>query len=93
MFTSTIAECSDGMTINVARTIEEVEQLRNYWEKLQRHPNADIDNYLTVVKTLKEIIRPHVIFLSKDGVPTSIMIGRIENYPFECKVGYKTKSY
>ena len=42
---------SRSYTIKVARSIEEVEQYRNFWEKMQWHPNADMDYYLTVIKT------------------------------------------
>jgi len=77
-------------TINVARSIDEVEEFRRFWEEMQWHPNADIDFYLTIVSLREEILRPHVIVLSINEVPKTIVVGRIEEQRFEMKFGYKT---
>lgn len=77
-------------TIKVAKSGKEVEEIRNIWEKLQCHPNADIDFYLNIVNSREEIIRPHVIILYSGETPKAMMIGRIEERTIDLKIGYKT---
>jgi hypothetical protein len=77
-------------SIRVARSLEEVEELRSIWEGWQWHPNADIDFYLTIVNSRKEILRPHVILLLSNNQPMAMMIGRMEEIRLDFKVGYKT---
>jgi hypothetical protein len=74
--------------IRVARNLQEVESWRDLWQKMQWHHNADIDYYLTVVNSRKEILRPHVILLCRNGPPEALVIGRIEEVKFESKIGY-----
>jgi hypothetical protein len=81
---------SDEYSVRVAKSIEEVEQLRPIWEKLQRHPNGDIDQYLTVLNSNKNIVRPHVIVINRNGNPSMFAVGRLENRHFNFKVGYKS---
>jgi hypothetical protein len=76
-------------TIEVGRDVTAVSALREVWEKLQSDPNADIDFYLTILRSRSEILRPHVIVLRRNGVVQSILVGRIEKKPFEIWLGYK----
>lgn len=73
----------------IARTVEEIEAIRVPWESFQSHPNGDIDFYVNLIEFRKEIIRPHVVLLVENGVPVSLIIGRIENAKFKIKIGYK----
>jgi hypothetical protein len=77
------------VTIKVLRSVSEVEGIRDAWTQMQRHPNADIDFFLNVVESRPQILRPHVVVLSRDGRPTAILAGRIENRFLESKFGYK----
>lgn len=76
-------------TIKIARQIEEVEEIRGFWEKMQWHPDADIDFYLDFIDSHQGLVRPHVILLSKNGQPSALMIGRIQEVPLDWKIGYK----
>ncbi len=67
-----------------------MELLRTAWQRLQWHPNADIDFYLTVLASRPEILRPHVIALGSNGDVKAMLIGRIEERALDFKVGYKT---
>ena len=80
---------NEGYAIKVAKSIEEVEDIRDIWQQMQWHPNADIDYYLAVVDSRNEIIRPHIITLYKNDCPVTMLIGRIENLRLELKIGYK----
>lgn len=79
---------SNDYKIVIAKTVEEVERLRPYWEQMQWHPNAEIDHFLLVVDVREEIERPHVIVLYQGNSPTAMLVGRIERVPFEFKIGY-----
>ncbi len=55
--------------ITVARTVDEVESLRPHFER-QPSPNldSDLDYFLTVVRHLPSVVRPHVVLLElSDG--------------------------
>jgi hypothetical protein len=88
--------CSSGKPIGsgsapyvrVARSMEEVSSLRSAWEKMQWHPNADIDFYQLVARSRSEILRPHVISVMRDGVVESILVGRLELKAVEARLGY-----
>jgi hypothetical protein len=73
----------------VATTIEEVEDLRPFWEQMQWHPNADIDYFLTVIKYRKEVETPYVLLLRTDDKVKAMLVGRIEKFQLELKFGYK----
>lgn len=81
---------SERYNIVIARSTQEIEALRDIWEKMQTHPNSDIDFYLTIINSLSRVIRPHVILISKDGIPSALAVGRIEDFEFKCNFGYKT---
>jgi len=72
------------------RSIQDIETIRDVWDKMQTHPNSDIDFYLTIISSLGRVIRPHVILISKDGIPSALAVGRIEDLEFEFNFGYKT---
>lgn len=76
--------------ITVFRSLDEVEAIRPIWEKMKCRPNADIDFYLTVMQSLPNVIRPHVILLRNREGASSLAVGRIERHRFTCDFGYKT---
>jgi hypothetical protein len=76
-------------SVKVLRSWEEVEEIRDIWERMQWHPNADIDFYHAVISSRKEVLRPHILLLPANGTPKTIVIGRVEDVPFECRIGYK----
>jgi hypothetical protein len=76
--------------VKFIRSIGEVEELRSIWERMQCHPNTDIDHYLTVVGSLKDVIRPHVILFSQNGQPKALAVGRLERRDMSITLGYKT---
>ena len=75
--------------LTIARSIEEINSLRNIWEEFQSRPNSDIDHYLHVITEDKSVIRPHVTLLQHGGKPVALAVGRIECERFSCKFGYK----
>lgn len=78
-----------GYDIYVAKNAEDVERLRETWERLQYHPETDIDNFLTEYKSGKHNGRPHVMLLSKDGTGKTLIVGKIEDMALQFWFGYK----
>lgn len=77
--------------VTVARTIEAVEELRDAWEALRpERPTADVDYHLTVLRHARGVIRPHVVVLERDGTPTALAVGRVEDVDLTARIGYKT---
>jgi hypothetical protein len=74
--------------IRVARTLCEVEALREPWTAWPGHRDSDIDFYLTILQSRPEIVRPHVIALYRDGKPDTILVGRLERKPSRFRIGY-----
>jgi len=86
---------SDNYEIITATNFDEIEAIRPIWTQMQRDepcpaPNADIDRYLSVVKTGGDDVRPHVMVIKCDGHPMAMTIGRIEQRRLDLKLGYKT---
>lgn len=73
----------------VAETAREVEGLRSYWNRMKLNPNSDIDYYLTVISTLKNVIRPFVLTFVEQEEIKSIVVGRVEYRKLNFVVGYK----
>ncbi len=81
---------SGEYSITIAKSVLEVEELRQSWEAMQWHPNADIDFYLTVLSCRAETLRPYVISISQNGNPRAMAIGRMESTRLRFDLGYRT---
>jgi hypothetical protein len=84
---------SDEWKIIVARNVEEIEAIRSIWEQMQRDelnpaPNADINNYLSVVDSMKDSVEPYVMIIHRNDEPKAMVIGRIGRQVIPCNVGY-----
>ena len=74
--------------IRVARSLAEVEALREAWTAWGGHRDSDIDFYLMILASYTQVIRPHVIGIFQDGKPEAILIGRLEWKSVGFRVGY-----
>jgi Acetyltransferase (GNAT) domain len=63
------------LTLRVARSVAEVEELREIWEPWQEHPNSVIENYLSWF-TQDTTSRPHVMVVYRGGSPDCLLIGK-----------------
>lgn len=77
-----------GVSVRVLRSFAEVEEIRLSWESWPGNPDADIDFYLTVVRSTSDIVRPHVVVVYREGKPDAILVGRIDRRRFESRLGY-----
>ena len=77
-------------TVRVARSLEEAEELRPAWERLQNgHVTSDIDFVLTYCRHTPGVVRPHVVLLEEDGEPLALAAGRLEDTRLPARLGYK----
>lgn len=73
----------------VLKTPSEIEKIRAIWKQWQHYPNADIDFFLTIIKSRKETVIPYVILIGPEHNPKAIILGRLEDGFVNIKVGYK----
>jgi hypothetical protein len=79
---------SEKVEVRVARTLCEVEALREAWTRWPGPRDSDIDFYLTILQSRPEVIRPHVLALYRNGEAETILIGRLERKALDFRVGY-----
>lgn len=75
----------------MARTVEEVENLREDWETAGVCDlDSDIDYFLAVIRHAPNVIRPHVVLIRRPGCPALMGIARLERLAIPLSVGYRT---
>jgi hypothetical protein len=70
-----VSSAGGNLALWVARSVAEVEELRETWEHWQDHPGAVIDTYLAWFKE-DPASRPHVLVVYRDGYPDCLLIGK-----------------
>jgi hypothetical protein len=75
--------------IRIIRSLDEIEDIRIFWETHQYYPDADIDFYIAFCRANKVNVKPHITILLKQGKPNAMMIGRVDNTDFNFRFGYK----
>jgi len=95
MKTESEVKTCDGWKIEVAKSLEEIEDFREIWERMQRNEsipalNANIDRYHSVMESLKETVQPYIIVLYYYSDPKLLLVGRIETRQITCRVAYAT---
>lgn len=87
--TGGLPDSPDRISVVVARDNIKIETLREIWGHLNWHPNAQID-FFKLINAERKIVRPHVIVVLEDGVPSAMVIGRIVDDDVRARLGYKT---
>src|SRR5580704_13398064 len=77
------------LIVEVFRDLKDLSRVKSEWIALQQHPNCDFDFYSGVVSSTESILRPHVIVVSRDGQPITMLIGRIDRGTVDFQIGYK----
>ena len=67
---------------------EDVQGLRDVWNRLQWHPEFDFDYYLQTLETDARL-KPCVLGLHENGEITGLLAGTIKRMPVELRFGYK----
>jgi hypothetical protein len=76
------------ITVRVANTVDEIEKLRSFWIKFNRHPESDIDFVLMLASVRPEIVRPHILAAYEAGQPVALLVGRLESTMVRPRIGY-----
>jgi Acetyltransferase (GNAT) domain len=80
-----------GTRIRLARSLDELEPLREAWERLQgRQFATDPDVFPLILTWQPQTLRPHVVALEREGEITALVLGRIEDIRLPTRVGYRT---
>lgn len=67
---------------------EAVCQLRSEWEKLQYHPNSDLDHCLLVCRLRSEVLHPWALSVWDGDHCQAIVAGRLEQNRLRPRLGY-----
>lgn len=76
------------VAVRVARTIEQIEEIREVWTSWKGPRDSDIDFYLEFIHSHPEVLRPHVVVLYRNGQPDAMLIGRLERTEHSSRIGY-----
>ncbi|MET4290676.1 hypothetical protein ABIB06_001443 [Bradyrhizobium sp. LB8.2] len=74
--------------IRVVRTRSEIEALREFWNSCKPARDADIDFFLFILDVYPQIQRPHIVVLYEGGLPSALLVGRLEASHVPVKLGY-----
>jgi len=79
----------------VAKSFEEIEAIRQIWEQMQAAEhcpeiNADIDRYLSAIKTMTQDVRPYIMLIKQNCILVSMVIGQLKNTRIKCNLGRMT---
>jgi len=82
----------NDLEVTVIRTFEEMEAIRDLWEKMQHnessaHIDADYDRYLSVLKATDDF-KPYIILIKQEGHLKTMVIARTETRRIACRIGY-----
>jgi Acetyltransferase (GNAT) domain len=77
--------------ITTVRTLDEAEALRDEWiglldASITTHP----DYYRAVIETEPHVQAPYLLALHRDGKLEAMLLGRLEEIPLTCRLGYRT---
>lgn len=76
--------------VSVARSVDDVEGLRDIWEAARVSSlDADIDYFLSVVKHASRTVRPHVVLIRRPSEPPLMAIARLELLNIPLAIGYR----
>ncbi len=74
--------------IRVVRTRSEIESLRAFWSSCNPSRDADIDFFQFILDIYPQVQRPHIVVLYEGGLPTALLVGRLEASRVPVKLGY-----
>jgi hypothetical protein len=81
---------STDYEIKIFRTREEIQAAADLFQPFQRHPNADIELYLSRFDDPPGDARPCAIAMTHEGQAAGVLLGICHSLPFELRMGFKT---
>lgn len=74
--------------IRIVRSRSEIESIREFWNSCNPPRDADIDFFLFILDIFPQVQRPHIVVLYDGGLPSALLIGRLEMSRVSVKLGY-----
>jgi CelD/BcsL family acetyltransferase involved in cellulose biosynthesis len=74
------------MNIRIIKTLQELDSVKDHWEKWQNHPNNDLEQFKLVCQIRQD--GPCVAVIEKENQPHTLLIGRMEATQFAPPIGY-----
>src|SRR5208282_240443 len=75
--------------VKVIRDFAGIEEIRSLWQDWRAHPNSDLDFCTAIMRSVPDVIRPHILVLYRGGTPRAMLVGRFENGRINVKIGYR----
>ena len=76
------------VTVKTHLGLNAVCAIRHEWEKLQYHPNSDLDHCLLVCRLRSEVLHPWALSVWNGDNCRAIVAGRLERNHFRPRLGY-----
>jgi len=84
-----VAPSTFAVELAIARTPESVGALRAGWEPLQATPASDVDLYLFEIGGRPNLVRPHVLALSRGAALVTVAAGWLEQVRLASRIAYR----
>lgn len=78
----------ENYRVSVITSLSEMNAVRQLWEAVQWHPDADFDLFSMVVHVRDNVISPCIFVLSRNDEPVALLAGRIEKGKIRIRFGY-----
>src|SRR5262245_60899868 len=75
-------------SVRVLTTADELEEVREFWQKHQCYLESDIDYFLSEIALQKGALRPYVLVVTKSGRATGLLAGLLKEVPLDWRIGY-----
>jgi hypothetical protein len=76
------------LALQVATSLQAVEELRPVWKEWTRNLNTDFDYYLHTLRNDPTILSPYVITVYQDGVAEAMLVGQVRKQRISTVVSF-----
>src|SRR4051812_40518771 len=81
---------TQDIEFSTARTLDEVEALRDAWEELGVSYIDSEHEYFCAFVADEPELRPHVVVGRRDGRPVALLVAHVSRMPFAARIGYRS---
>ncbi|MGA8313245.1 MAG: hypothetical protein WB755_24690, partial [Terriglobales bacterium] len=79
---------TENLSLQVADSLQAIEELRPIWKKWTHNLNTDFDYYLHNLMNDSTILLPYVITVYQDGVAEAMLVGRVRRQRISTVVSF-----
>jgi len=84
---SAVRPVAEATSVAVLRSVKEIDTIRSYWSSTMGTRDSDLDIFLTLQRS-PEVVRPHVVVMYRNGLPTALLGGRVVRTRLPFRVGF-----